>query len=93
MKIRHLAPLGALAWYLLIPSATIEPAAVQNEPLSSWQIVRGFDHSDDCEDFKNDFVRGSAQKHALSALEPNYRYYMYAQCIASNDPRLFYGRK
>jgi hypothetical protein len=93
MKMRHWAPLGALAWYLLIPPAGLNPTAVQNEPLSTWQIVRGFDHSDDCEDYKDDFVRSSAQKHSLSALEPNYRYYMYAECIASNDPRLFYGKK
>lgn len=93
MKISHLAPLAILAWYLLIPPAAIEPTAVQNEPMSTWQIVRGFDHADDCEDFKNDFVHDSAQKHTLNTLEPNYRYYMYAQCIASNDPRLFYGKK
>lgn len=93
MKFRHFAPLGVIAWYLLIPPTALAPTAVQSEPLSTWQIVRGFDHADDCEDFKGDFVHNSALKHSLNTLKPNYRYYMYAQCIASNDPRLFYGKK
>ena len=58
------------------------------EPLSKWQIVRGFDTADDCNDFLSTFFEGSQQKQALNMLEPAYRDYMFAECIASDDSRL-----
>jgi hypothetical protein len=50
--------------------------------------VRGFDTADDCNDFLSTFFEGSQQKQALNMLEPAYRDYMFAECIASDDSRL-----
>jgi hypothetical protein len=56
--------------------------------LRKWQIVQGFDSADDCEHFLSTFFEHSRQKKGLNMLEPAYRDYMFAECIASDDPRL-----
>ena len=43
---------------------------------------------DDCQDFLGTFSEDSQQKQALNMLEPVYRDYMFAECIATDDPRL-----
>jgi hypothetical protein len=88
MKPRHAAALALVGWYSIIPSSTLPPGVAYKEPLSRWQIVRGFDTADDCNDFLSSFFEDSRQKQALSLLEPAYRDYMFAECIASDDPRL-----
>jgi hypothetical protein len=56
--------------------------------LAQWQIVRSFDTADDCNGFLSSFFESSQQKQALNILEPAYRDYMFAKCIATDDPRL-----
>ena len=58
------------------------------KPLRQWHIVRSFDTADDCQDFLSTFFEDSREKQALNMLEPAYRDYMFAECIASDDPRL-----
>lgn len=88
MKLRHAAALALVSWYLMIPPSALPSGVAYKEPLSKWQIVRGFDTADDCNDFLSTFFEGSQQKQALNMLEPAYRDYMFAECIASDDPRL-----
>jgi hypothetical protein len=88
MKPCHTAALVLIGWYLIIPSSKLPPGVAYKEPLSKWQIVRGFDTADDCQDFLDTFFEDSHQKQALNLLEPAYRDYMFAECIASDDPRL-----
>jgi hypothetical protein len=57
-------------------------------PLRRWHIVRGFNTADDSEDSRSSFFEDSRQKVALNMLEPAYRDFMFAECIASDDPRL-----
>jgi len=88
MKLRPAAALTLVGWYLMIPSSMLPPGVAYKEPLRKWQIVRGFDTADDCNDFLSTFFEGSQQKQALNMLEPAYRDYMFAECVATDDPRL-----
>jgi len=88
VTLRHAAALILVGWYLMIPSSTLPPGVAYKEPLRKWQIVQGFDTADDCNDFLHTFFEGSRQKQALNMLEPAYRDYMFANGIATDDPRL-----
>jgi hypothetical protein len=88
MTFRHAAALALAGWYLIIPSSTLPPGVAHKEPLRKWQTVRGFDSADDCEDFRSAFFERSRQRQGLNVLEPSYRDYMFAECIATDDPRL-----
>jgi hypothetical protein len=88
LKFRHVFARALVGWYLIIPSSTLPPGIAHKEPFRKWQIVRGFDSADDCEDFRSAFFEHSRQKHGLNVLEPAYRDYMFAECIATDDPRL-----
>ena len=50
--------------------------------------MRGFDTADDCNDFVSTFFEDSQQKQALNMLGAGLRDCMFAECIASEDPRL-----
>jgi hypothetical protein len=64
------------------------PGVAYKEPLRKWHVVRGFDTADDCQDFLGSFFEGSQQKQTLNMLEPTYRDYMFAECVAIDEPRL-----
>jgi hypothetical protein len=85
---RHAAAIAVVGWYLMIPSSMLPPGVAYNEPLSKWQIVRGFDTADGCDDFLNIFFEHSRQKQALKMLKPTYWDYMFAESIATDDSRL-----
>jgi hypothetical protein len=84
----HAAALALIGWYLMIPSSTLPSGVAYKKPLSKWLIVRAFDTADDCQDFLATFFEDSRQKQALNLLEPAYRDYMFAECVATDDPRL-----
>ena len=88
LKFRHVAARALVGWYLIIPSSTLPLGIAHREPFRKWQTVRGFDSADDCEDFRSAFFEQSRQKHGLNVLEPAYRDYMFAECVATDDPRL-----
>lgn len=89
MKPHHAAALALVGWYLMIPpSSTLPPGVAYKEPLRNWKIVRGFDTADDCDDFLSTFFEQAREKQGLNILEPAYRDYMFAECVASDDPRL-----
>jgi hypothetical protein len=88
MKIRHAAALALVGWYLVTPPSTLPPDVSYKAPLRKWRIVRSFDTADDCEDSRSSFFEESRQKVALNMLEPTYRDFMFAECIATDDPRL-----
>jgi hypothetical protein len=88
VKACHAAMLALAGWYLMIPSSALPPNIAYKQPLRKWQIVRGFDEADDCQDFLDSFFEDSRQKQSVGMLEPAYRDYMFAECVASDDPRL-----
>jgi hypothetical protein len=85
---RHIASLALVGWYLMTPPSTLPPDLSYKAPLRKWLIVRGFDTADDCEDSRSSFFEESRQKVGLNMLEPAYRDFMFAECVASDDPRL-----
>jgi hypothetical protein len=89
MEICRAAALVVAGWYLIIPPS-IPPGSTYgyDKPVNQWRIIQAFDSADDCEDFKATFFDSSRQQRALGVLDPAYRNYMFAQCIASDDPRL-----
>jgi hypothetical protein len=88
MKPHHAAALALVGWYLIAPPSMLPPGDAYKEPLRKWHILRGFDTADDCEDYLSTFFEDSRQKDALNMLEPANRDYMFAECVASDDPRL-----
>lgn len=76
-------------WYLMMPPS-IPPGTTHGykRPLSQWRLVQAFDSADQCEEFKNTFFESSREQRTLGVLNPAYRNYMFADCFASDDPRL-----
>lgn len=88
MNLRHAAALALVGWYLMIPQSALPPNVAYKKPLSTWQTIQSFDTADECQDYLSDFFQRSREKAALNMLEPAYRDFMFAQCVASDDPRL-----
>ena len=82
------AALALAGWYLMIPSSGLPPNVSYKQPLRKWQIVRSFDNAEDCQDSLDEFFEQSRQKKSVDMLEPAYRDFMFAECVASDDPRL-----
>lgn len=83
-----LALMGWMGWYLMIPRSTLPPDIAYKRPLSTWQTLQAFDTAEQCEDYLNNFFQDSREAAALNMLEPAYRDFMFAKCVASDDPRL-----
>ena len=88
MKRRQAALLALVGWYLITPSSMLPPDVSYKAPLRKWRIVRGFDTADDCQESLGTFSEDSQQKQALNMREPAYRDCMFAECVATDDPRL-----
>lgn len=86
MRFRHAAVFALVGWYLIAPSPALPPGLAYKEPLRKWQILQSFDAADDCEGSLESSFEQSRSKRALNMLEPAYRDYMFALCIASDDP-------
>ncbi|HEY2107479.1 MAG TPA: hypothetical protein VGH29_16895 [Candidatus Binataceae bacterium] len=89
MKPRQaIALMLAAGWYLMVPPAKLSKSYAYKQPLNRWQVVQGFDDADSCADFRDNFFESSRQQRTLGVLNPAYRDYMFAQCVATDDPRL-----
>jgi hypothetical protein len=89
MKVCRAAAFALFGWYLMLPPS-IPPGSPlgYKRPLSQWQVVRAFDNAEQCEEYKGTFFDSARQERAFGVLAPAYRNYMFAQCVASDDPRL-----
>jgi hypothetical protein len=88
MSLRHAAALALVGWYLMVPQSTLPANVAYKRPLSTWQTIQAFDTAEECQDYLSTFFQRSREKAALNMLEPAYRDFMFAQCVASDDPRL-----
>ena len=88
MKTRPAAALALVGWYLMVPPANLSKTDAYKQPLNRWVIVRSFDTADDCEDFQDTFFESSREAETLGTLSPAHRDYMFATCVASDDPRI-----
>lgn len=83
---RHAAALMLLGWYLMIPPSTNDKQVLWDTeaPLARWRIMHAADTAKECEDYFADFYA-----HTLAGQPARQRLFVrYAQCVASNDPRL-----
>jgi len=90
-QLRHAAALALFGWYLITPPWTYrsedrsKPVAQRrytanpDAPYSQWSIEQSFDSADKCEE-----GRKEGQTWANNQLSN----WLYAICIASDDPRL-----
>ena len=83
MRYLHVAALALLGWYVIMPPAS---SPDPNVPLSQWKIVKKFESELECKE-QEEFWH-------LYAKQPPNNYdwarnpRSYAQCVASDDPRL-----
>ena len=89
MNPRHAATLALVGWYLIVPPLTSrEPRAVDiKAPFSTWEAQSLFETQQGCLEAKSDIVDRVARK-ALATASANTCQDCYAQCIATDDPRL-----
>jgi hypothetical protein len=89
MKPRHAAALALVGWYLMLPPF-IDHSPQPESPLYLWTIFRGFDDAAGCNKLNSlmkEFAKKDiSEKRPLSS-EMDHAI-KYAQCVASDDPRL-----
>jgi hypothetical protein len=83
---RHVAALGLLGWYLLMPPKN-DPEA----PLGQWEVIGvTYDSRSQCESLRTDAIQGwlilQDDLHP-SAAELN-GYVRASRCVSADDPRL-----
>ncbi|HEY6419222.1 MAG TPA: hypothetical protein VIX59_09480 [Candidatus Binataceae bacterium] len=92
MKLRHLAALALVGWYLMMPPPrTVGDHFETNfsAPLSKWTKIRSFDLQSQCESVRESYQQkptgnlinllGATQAQATTKA---------SQCVATDDPRL-----
>jgi hypothetical protein len=97
MKLRHAAVLALVGWYLMVPPLRFGPVQYK-APLATWSVVLVFDSAIQC-----DHARTHALEEIRPALVDadravqipegsiqlqSAKLIAYAQCIATDDPRL-----
>jgi hypothetical protein len=92
MNLRHAAALALVGWYLITPPFVGDPFYVDHTArLSEWKIESSYDTAEQCESARKRKSIGARLSRRI--LEPGSRAMMdaaqgYAQCVASDDPRL-----
>ncbi len=94
MKPCHAAALALVGWYLMVPPLVGDPFHIDHAaPLSEWKIKSSYDTAEQCEATR---IRKSNELGAKlngRTIESGSGAMMdmplgYAQCIATDDPRL-----
>jgi hypothetical protein len=80
--------LALVGWYLVV-SPTDQP----NARITDWQIVKGFDHAAECEEYRSQGAEGghwnlSGPFGSQKNDPPEIKQKPVSLCIASDDPRL-----
>jgi len=93
MKIRHVAALALMGWYLMVPPPKVDgPLLVDlNAPLSKWTVYSPYETAAECTEGHVVFgetIRKNRAKEPTQQNRMQYQQVTSAQCIASNDPRL-----
>ena len=100
MSLRHAAALALVGWYLMVPpyeGRISDPASVvvnDRAAISKWEISDSFDSANDCADqrmrsqsaaskYPDSMLRAPKTSHQLTVAR-----FMFATCIATDDPRL-----
>jgi hypothetical protein len=91
-RARHTLVLAAAGWYLIVPSSRLARNDAYKQPLNRWQVVQTFDDQDSCEQFRDNFFDSSRQERSVGVLNPQYRDYMFARCVAIDAPGVQTGQ-
>ena len=89
MKLYQAAALALVGWYLMVPSLDAIRGRENFRAYSHWSVIEKYDHIQDCE-ARLLQIKSSA----ISALAASGKGGLehcsecYAECIASDDPRL-----
>ena len=90
MKLRHVAALALVGWYLMLPPM-VGNHTDTSAPLSSWRMTGSYDAAIDCRKELEDSIRDSYK--ALK--DPHLPFtrsaslqFLDAACVATDDPRL-----
>jgi hypothetical protein len=96
MSLRHAAALALVGWYLMLPP-TIDPLDMpvnSDAPISKWSHYGSFDSATECES-NIQYLHQKAMKftraqrvHPTTPEQSEAEQYMFAECIATDDPRL-----
>lgn len=86
LTIRHTAALALVGWYLMVPPLSADKQIDLDAPVPQWEIEESYDSAQECREAKLWHVEhpGSAAP-GYGALNQRNG---YAQCIATDDPRL-----
>jgi hypothetical protein len=87
MRVHHAAALALVGWYLMVPPGAMKGNVwtfSSNAPIRQWKVSDPFDTAADC---------ARALRRHIDAVNPSgspdlYAYWLSAQCIATDDPRL-----
>ncbi|MGA9884041.1 MAG: hypothetical protein WBQ34_10010 [Candidatus Acidiferrales bacterium] len=85
MKLRHIAALALVGWYLMVPPIVQKNGKYQYDyaaPLSKWTEEDAFDTASDCKEDRETLVKAS-KGWGTSATDTAQE-----RCIATDDPRL-----
>ena len=88
MKTRHAAALALVGWYLLIPPWAVmglvtKPIPDPDAALSNWVHEGNFDSAGACDHALSQFLDAAQREPLADRSRANF-----AQCIATDDPRL-----
>jgi len=92
MRLRHVAALALLGWYLMVPPIELSPSGERvfnfNAPLSQWYRWDYYDTARECWYVDRDLFERSQSILRIDPLDDAANAYLEAQCIATDDPRL-----
>jgi uncharacterized protein YfaP (DUF2135 family) len=89
MKSRHVAALALVGWYLMLPPlAADRPDVDRDAPLSTWRQAGAFDNAKACEANLADGLKRLDKARGETQFPSFYHSYLYARCVAVDDPRL-----
>jgi hypothetical protein len=99
MKPCHAAALALVGWYLMVPpyGSYHKPplgrfTVYTDAPLAEWTVDSGYDKADECNKVQQTFQARGAPDERKYKLGSEYWAVVaslsFAQCIASDDPRL-----
>jgi hypothetical protein len=93
MKPRYATAFALLGWYLMMPPPSrTQPFGRNTEaPIAEWEIMQSFDTADACEDsrsFSLDKHKNEVANQPTNSKESYALAVTFAQCVATEDPRL-----
>lgn len=89
VKPRHAAALALVGWYLMLPPPEAIQGRIDFNVYSRWSVIDKYDRIQDCEARRLQIKSSATSALAASGKgDLEHCSECYAECIASDDPRL-----